>query len=282
MTTEHSLHNTELGNTKPIPATQRRSRGWCFTLNNYSEQEYASLESMMHTHTLKFVMGKEVGKQGTPHLQGYCYFKNGKTLTSMKLYNSRCHWEPAKGSPEANFKYCSKDDEYICNGWEKKISFQDKIKSRLLEQYAYVQWKPWQQSIIDLVNSPADSRTINWVYDSEGNSGKSFLTKYLCLTREVIIADGKKDNVMNQVKVKLIDEEVEFDTVILDVPRHNEGYVSYGVLEQLKNGLIYSGKYEGGMCLFDHVHVVVFANFWPDESKFSEDRWNIIDVSGQE
>ena len=77
----------------------------------------------------------------------------------------------------------------------------------------------------------------------------------------------------------LSEEEKEFKIVLLDIPRSAEGYINYGVLEQLKNGLLYSGKYEGGKCLFDDVHVVVFANFMPDRSQFSEDRWNIIELN---
>lgn len=132
---------------------------------------------------------------------------------------------------------------------------------------------------MDFIDERPDSRTINWIYDPIGNCGKSFLTKYLALTKEIIIADGKKDNIFNQVNRKLNEEEKEFELVVLDIPRSSEGYINYGVLEQLKNGLIYSGKYEGGMCLFDDVHVIVFANFMPDRSQFSKDRWRIIEIT---
>ncbi len=63
--------------------------------------------------------------------------------------------------------------------------------------------------------------------------------------------------------------------MILDLPRHNVDYVNYGLLEQLKNGCMFSGKYEGGQFVFPIPHVVVFANQAPDMSKFSLDRWLI-------
>lgn len=265
-----------LGNTETRP---RRSRGWCFTLNNYSDEEYESLKKYGHTDTAKFIIGKEVGsKEKTPHLQGYYHHKNAQTLTHMKKINQRAHWEIAKGSPEQNYEYCSKENDFIEEGFEEKESFQDLLKKKLLTQYEDVKWKDWQAKILAKIEEVPDSRTINWIYDYEGNSGKSFLTKYIALTHEVIIADGKKDNIFNQVNRKLNEEEKEFKIVLLDIPRSSEGYINYGVLEQIKNGLIYSGKYEGGLCLFDNVHVIVFANYMPDQSQFSEDRWNIIEI----
>ena len=153
-----------------------------------------------------------------------------------------------------------------------------------MARYDGIEWKQWQKDVIEISERPPDGRTIYWVYDPKGNSGKSFLTKYLHLTRKIIIADGKKDNVFNQVKTmlmgdkknKILPEDPEI--VILDIPRSSEGYINYGVLEQLKGGLIYPGKYEGAVCEFDHVHVIVMANFMPDLSQFTDDRWHIINV----
>lgn len=263
------------GNTK-TPSI--RARGWSFTLNNYTEEEYKTISDWTQKHSKKYIIGKEIGAQGTPHLQGYLYVQNTAKLSTLKGLLTRAHWERSRGNPEQNYKYCSKDNDFICGGFEKPITLQEAIKTKLLKKYESVKWKDWQQKILDLVNKEADDRTINWVVDFEGNSGKSFLTKYLALTREVIIADGKKDNIFNQVNIKLNEQQKEFEIVLLDIPRHMEGYVNYGVLEQLKNGLIYSGKYEGGVCLFDNVHVIVFANFAPDLTQFSQDRWNIISI----
>nr|WAE43251.1 MAG: replication associated protein [Cressdnaviricota sp.] len=263
----------DLGNTI---TKSLRARGWCFTLNNYTDEEYEQLKTHGHTKCIKWIIGKEVAPTtGTKHLQGYFYHKNSRTLQCMKKINNRLHLERSKGSPEENLTYCSKAGEAEHEGF---IKLKDTIKKKLLARYESVIWKPWQQELLKTIESKPDTRTINWIYDPIGNSGKSFLTKYLALTHEVIIADGKKDNIFNQVNKKLNEDEIEFELVILDIPRSSEGYVNYGVLEQLKNGLLYSGKYEGGICLFDDVHVIVFANFEPDYTQFSEDRWNVIKI----
>ena len=107
-----------------------------------------------------------------------------------------------------------------------------------------------------------------------GNNGKSFLAKYIALKFGCIIADGKKDNIFNQVLMM----EDKRGIILLDVPRHNVDYINYGCLEALKNGLIYSGKYEGGQCIFDIPHIIVFMNDIPNGfyEKFSGDRYEMI------
>lgn len=55
------------------------------------------------------IVGKEVGEQGTPHLQGFISLKSKHRLTGVKkLLGSRAHLEQARGSDADNEKYCSK------------------------------------------------------------------------------------------------------------------------------------------------------------------------------
>ncbi|QXP08565.1 MAG: replication associated protein [Arizlama virus] len=83
-----------------------KSRNWCFTLNNYTDDEFKSLiEWSVPTW---IVIGKEVGSNGTPHLQGYVRFSNAVRLKSLKAFNNRVHWGVARMGPEFNFNYCTK------------------------------------------------------------------------------------------------------------------------------------------------------------------------------
>ena len=43
--------------------------------------------------------------------------------------------------------------------------------------------------------------------------------------------------------------------------------------------MLYSGKYEGGICYFDSPHVIIFANSEPMMDKLSKDRWEILDLN---
>jgi len=63
--------------------------------------------------------------------------------------------------------------------------------------------------------------------------------------------------------------------VIMNLSRQAEGAFSYAAVESLKDGLVFSGKYEGGHRLFPRPHVIIFSNWFPDLSKLSLDRWDI-------
>ena len=66
---------------------------------------------------------------------------------------------------------------------------------------------------------------------------------------------------------------------IFDYVRDAKEYVGYGVIEQLKNGILFSPKYESGLKRFDVPHVFVFANFLLEEGKFSGDRVKLFELN---
>lgn len=95
-----------------------RSRGYCFTVNNWSEAEY---EAIMNIECVYLVMGKEIGEKcGTPHLQGYIYFKEKKSFAQMKEWIPRANLRVAKGSADSNLTYCGKDKNFIEKGVKPK------------------------------------------------------------------------------------------------------------------------------------------------------------------
>jgi len=113
------------GDIVPAPGTKRKKRaspgtkkrGWCFTLNNPSIGESndikrigeSGLDSAAATY---LVYGREVGDEGTPHLQGYIHFRSQRAFSSVKsLLGARCHIEAANGTPAQNRTYCTKDGD---------------------------------------------------------------------------------------------------------------------------------------------------------------------------
>jgi len=114
-----------------------RSRGYVFTLNNWTEEE---AEHLRQCGSKYLIFGKEVGENGTPHLQGYVYWANKKSLKQMKKLNGRAHWEQQRGTAQQAIEYCKKDGEFEEHGVSpEKIggdTLKEKIKKnkRLLQQ----------------------------------------------------------------------------------------------------------------------------------------------------
>tara|TARA_B100001769_G_C21896689_1_gene484325 strand:- start:405 stop:734 length:330 start_codon:yes stop_codon:yes gene_type:complete len=70
--------------------------------------------------------------------------------------------------------------------------------------------------------------------------------------------------------------------VAFDLTRTTEDgsvQVVYEVLEQLSNGFVCSGKYDSQQLWVQDLHLIVFANFAPDRTKMSEDRWDVHHIN---
>lgn len=90
---------------------------------------------------------------------------------------------------------------------------------------------------------------------------------------------------------KLADLTYAYDgesIVIVDLARTQADKIDhmYQFMEDLKNGRVFSTKYESGNKYFKPPHVVVFANFVPDEDQqkkiWSEDCWCVYSLENYE
>lgn len=89
-----------------LSRTKTRHRNFCFTLNNYTEEEVRIIKDIECKY---LVFGFEVGESGTPHLQGYIMFEHPQLFSNMKSRLLRSHIEVAKGSATQNINYCIKE-----------------------------------------------------------------------------------------------------------------------------------------------------------------------------
>lgn len=102
-----------------------RARYWCFTINNYERLEevapgeFVSNDDQIVLRTLcprdvrYLVWGREVGENGTPHLQGFVSMYGAVQMTWLKTRGfARAHLAPAKGSLQVAIDYCKKDGDF--------------------------------------------------------------------------------------------------------------------------------------------------------------------------
>lgn len=153
-------------------------------------------------------------------------------------------------------------------------------------QLKYFDWVPtqqWELDIVALSDTRSDPREIMWYYDPIGNIGKTALSKWLYVNKP-----GKwfcsKDMGTSRDAATIIDNAIcsgwDGTGFILQLPRSAEEHTRiYAYLEEIKDGMVTSQKYSGRTIVFDTPHVIVFANFLPDTSALSLDRWKICQIT---
>lgn len=247
-----------------------RTYGPC-TWNNYQEEHVTWLEEWCKTKAVEWYINREIGERGTPHLQ-FCFkTKNPLSFNSIKNQLPGVHIEITKNW-KATVLYCTKKD--TAEG--PNINSIKKLKDpmELFEPH------DWQQTIIEMINIEPDNRTINWIVDPTGNSGKTSLAKHLCINHpgNILYMSGKSSDIKYGVFKFTSNPKNNLKMCIFDFPRTVENYISYDGIESIKNGIFYNTKYESEMCIFDPPHIVIFANFEPEYNKLSLDRWNVINI----
>jgi len=261
------------GNTKTLASKEDKKKQisackrWTFTLNNYTEEEYSKLISIFSTDNTKYIIGKEVGDKGTPHLQGYVEFLE-RVRAKSYIGNKRIHWEIARAARYLNVIYCSKDGNFQGNLWPI-------LKLNILDINDFY---PWQNNMYNILMDNPNDRTIHWVYETAGNAGKSAFVKHMVARFDAICVEGKARDIY-QGMVQYYNRMGEYPRIVLvDVPREGLNYINYTAIEKIKNGLLFSGKYESQQCVFNAPHIVIFANEEPEVFKLSADRWKIWNI----
>lgn len=106
--------------------SKSRHRAWCFTQFIKKPEFDNAIEASNHISEEEHIQNiKEkfqyiiYGREKCPttekkHLQGYCYFKNGKSMSAVKrlFADNTIHLEPSKGSVAQNIKYCTKSKDF--------------------------------------------------------------------------------------------------------------------------------------------------------------------------
>lgn len=90
-----------------------RGRAFTFTVNTFDENTEEYLQALDCRY---IIYGYELAPiTNRPHFQGYIYFDNARSHAAVcKLIPA--HIEIAKGAPEQNYDYCSKDGHYYERG----------------------------------------------------------------------------------------------------------------------------------------------------------------------
>lgn len=212
------------------------------------------------------------------HFQGYINVNEkvrAKTLAKSLNDDFRgIEIRPASGSGKlALQKYCMKVDTRVDGPWaDHKI---------YMGQDLPVVLYPWQQKLCDYIKGPVNRRELIWVYDPDGNKGKSAFCKYMSFHHGCLkLTYGNSGDLLNLVSKRPGQRAYLFD-LTRTKPQLFSTQDLYSTMEDVKNGHFVNTKYETEEVLMDVPHVIVFANQYPEFNCVSEDRWTIVTVPDQ-
>lgn len=151
----------------------------------------------------------------------------------------------------------------------------DAIREKKKRKMEAQELKPWQRRVVDEVLRQVENendRSIIWVYEPNGNVGKSYLLTYLRLFHGAIALAGKAD----AGKMLYNGEPI----AVINLTRSAQDFCGslYGFAEDLKDGEFMSSKYMPVFKDFDPPVVVFCANFMYPEDKWSRDRIFFVDA----
>lgn len=179
---------------------------------------------------------------------------------------------------DTNFGYAAKYGRFIKE--QVSAQMQKNGKASLLAEYEGVSWKPWQQALLDILEEEPCKRKIHWIWEPTGNVGKSWFAKYCALTKSALVLESGKKMDMAYIYAQKPTKIVFVDLSRTTAPVEGKDFLHgmYSLCENLKNGHMMSTKYESVSLLFGVPHVVVFANWEPDYTKWSADRYNVVRI----
>ncbi len=257
-----------------------RSTRWCFTINNYTP---ADITRLCQLETRYLIFGREVGENGTPHLQGYVEFTERKRFNSAKAaIGPTAHLETAKGSAEHNREYCSKDGNFEEFGepaikskgkrtdWEALHDWLQDLgrtpsKRELIREFPglYARYAARLEDIVAAFRPPPRFTEVGprpgWqeqLHDRllEGDEDDR------CIIFNVDPVGGNGKTWFCRYMLQEKPDDVQYLRIgkrddlahaidetksifLIDVPRGQMEYLQYSILEMLKDRLIFSPKY---------------------------------------
>ncbi|AXH77070.1 MAG: putative viral replication protein [Circoviridae sp.] len=293
------------------------AKNWCFTLNNYTPVEEDAIKELIEDENkcTYGVFGREVGENGTPHLQGYLQLVNRKTLRQVKvmLGCDRVHLEIARGTATEAGEYCKKDGDFFEQGtrrnkgercdlrcaislWMEKrdekemmdsfptqwVIYGDKIRKTVAKVDEAQKKEQWCAQFNDAQLKDWQKKVIDWLEIQD--------KRQILWVVDEVGNNGKtwlsqylmsKGNTQVMCNMKSNDFGYMWEgknITIFDFERSVEDGINYHNVEKAKNGYVMCGKYEGKTTYCRDSKVLCFSNVMPDKTKLSADRWFIKQI----
>lgn len=141
-----------------------------------------------------------------------------------------------------------------------------------------VEWYPWQEKVIEIMNCKPSKRRIHVIVDRQGRSGKSTLACWHgCrgLARILPMMNDYKD------LMRIMCDVPDTKCLFIDVPRgldKKQMRNFFAAMETIKSGYAFDDRYHFKEKWFGTPHIFIFTNKYPDLNLLTMDRWVIHDM----
>lgn len=282
----------------------RKMRNAFVTINNYTDAEVEALKTLPWKY---ICIGRHVGeKSKIPHVHALLEFKNQITFERIKRLVPRARIESRHGTAFQCKKYINKEKSILFESGtatqqgnhfreiielvEAKTEVKEIIRTfpeeamkyhtgleyvmtRLTPEVIEIEdhpLRPWQEEIATLCDTKPHERQIYWVVDFMGGKGKNWLCRWLQIHKKSVkyLTNAKTADVAHAWQGERI--------VLFNFVRDTVDRINYAAIESIKDGMIFSPKYDSVTKIHNIPHVFCFSNFEPDRSKFSADRWHVV------
>lgn len=249
-----------------------KSYAWVFTTNNPTELD---IQRTNDTECIYLIYGKEVASTGTPHLQGYVRFKNQVRFSYVQERFPNSHLEIAKGSPESNVRYCSKEGDVFEKG-RRPMSNSEKGESQKTAWKSYMEaakegrlddidekvriryYRTFKEIAKDYMAKPADAEDVTglWISGPAG-CGKSRYARELAPDSYFKLCNKWWDGYQNETSVIIDDMDKKHDVL-----GHH--------LKLWADRYSFIGETKGGALFIRPQQIIVTSQYdiediWPDD-----------------
>lgn len=212
------------------------------------------------------------GSRENHHYQGYGHLREKQRPKALAIKANEefrgIRIAPCStGGVEALKKYAMKKETRVRGPWADKMIY--------MGQDLPTKLHAWQEQLKAILMTKPDNRTIHWIYDPVGNSGKTMFTKYMQFHHGMLtVSYGDAKNLVN-----LVYKNPHLQAYMFDLTRAKPAEFGrsdiYSTMESIKNGYMVNQKYETGTLMMMPPHVVVFSNQEPEYELLSQDRWKV-------
>lgn len=254
--------------------------GFDFTIPlNDTWPDHNVVETHLRKWCKKYAFQKEKGDTGYIHWQGRVSLIKKRRLGELKKagFLQPGGWPTVTSATTYqngdNF-YVLKEDTKLDGPWIDTDYEEPPVLTRQLKTFKKQEMYPWQSQVMEMAKE-LDDRSINLIYDTIGNSGKSIMCEYLeyhKLAYEIPPMRSMEDIMACCMCLK------SQKCYLIDMPRgmkKDKLGEFYAGLESLKNGVCYDKRYSFKKRRMDRPQIIVFTNTLPKWDLMSTDRWEL-------